>query len=85
MGARVRVRGTKKPDTYVFTPCPHCGKPQRVFNGALLRWWRESAGINQRAFGRLVNASGPYISDIETNRRDCPPDILETYKDIAQQ
>jgi transcriptional regulator with XRE-family HTH domain len=51
----------------------------RVVNGADLRERRQRAGLTQRAFGRRAGVTSPYISDIERNRRACPPDILAVY------
>lgn len=64
---------------YIITPCNECSKPKKVLNGNWLRAIREKAGLNQRAFGKCINTSSPYISDIERNRRECPIDILEAY------
>jgi transcriptional regulator with XRE-family HTH domain len=64
--------------------CPNChghGR-QRVINGAWLKWTRERAGIDQRSFAAVVGVSGPYVSDIERNRRACPPRIAEAYKTL---
>ncbi len=68
-----------KQSVYITTPCPTCGQPHKTVNGILLRQWREAAKLDQRAFGRLCNASGPYISDIERNRRACPQDVMDAY------
>jgi len=64
---------------WINIPCPDCGGKKKVINGLWLREIREKAGMDQRMFGREVNASGPYISDIERNRRDVSNDILEEY------
>ena len=77
-GVRV-ARDTAPPET-ISMPCPHCGHRMRGVNGAFLRHRREAAGVDQRTFGTRVNASGPYVSDIERNRRACPPDILAAYR-----
>jgi DNA-binding transcriptional regulator YiaG len=79
MSRRVRPRPGPKPPAYVTLPCPCCGQPRAVPNGARLRYYREAAQIDQRAFGRLVGVSGPYVSDIERNRRECPPLVLDAY------
>lgn len=68
-----------KPKKYVKLHCSECGNKRKVINGSYLRWLREDAQMDQRQFGKEVNRSGPYISDIERNRRDCPSDILDAY------
>ena len=60
-------------------PCPHCGQAVRRRNGLYLKELRERAGIDQRTFGKGAGVSGPYISDIERNRRECPEDLLIMY------
>ena len=67
---------------YIMVPCNECGSPKKVINGLWLREIREKANLDQRAFGKTVNSSSPYISDIERNRRECPPDILNGYLSI---
>jgi hypothetical protein len=61
-------------------PCPTCGHPRDVVNGAILRFWRQRAGLDQRTFGKSLRVSGPYISDIETNRRECPDHVWQAYQ-----
>jgi DNA-binding XRE family transcriptional regulator len=79
MSRKVRLRPGPIPPAYVQLPCPSCGHQRPVPNGARLRHYREAAKIDQRTFGERVGVSGPYISDIERNRRDCPPDVLDAY------
>lgn len=69
----------KKPSKWVNVPCPCCDGKVKVINGQYLRHLRELSQIDQRTFGSKTNSSGPYISDIERNRRECPPDILREY------
>jgi hypothetical protein len=64
---------------WILVPCPCCNGRRKVINGQWLKNIRENAQMDQRAFGRETNTSGPYISDIERNRRDCPSDIFEAY------
>ena len=73
---------TKQPRT-IRVPCPHCGQPYRVPNGLYLRDLREAAGLTQRAFGTMIGASSPYVSDIERNRRACPDDVLAVYQGLT--
>jgi len=70
-----RVKSSKYYDKF----CSECGAKHKVINGLWLRDIREEANMDQRTFGKETNTSGPYISDIERNRRDCPSDILEAY------
>jgi len=64
---------------WITVKCPNCGSNKRIINGQWLKMIRVQADLDQRAFGRYVNVTSPYISDIERNRRDCPTDILEMY------
>ena len=64
---------------WITTPCPCCGGNRKIINGQWLRQLRENVMMDQRTFGSMTNTSGPYISDIERNRRDCPNDILDAY------
>lgn len=71
------------PPKTIETRCPTCGHLMRVKNGAALREIRQLANYTQREFGRLVNVSSPYISDIERNRRTCPQEIYDAYMDLS--
>jgi transcriptional regulator with XRE-family HTH domain len=62
--------------------CPHCGKKTRAINGAWLRWLREGRGLDQRTLARMLDLSGPYLSDIERNRRACPDLIRDAYQEL---
>jgi DNA-binding XRE family transcriptional regulator len=78
----VRSRRSEHPASQppeILVPCPHCGQPMRATNGLYLRDRRKAAGWSQREVAALLNVSGPYISDIERNRRACPPSILAAY------
>lgn len=70
-----RVKSSK----YYDKTCSECGQKHKALNGLWLRDIREKANMDQRTFGKETGTSGPYISDIERNRRDCPSDILEAY------
>lgn len=65
-------------------PCPCCGQAVTMLNGLYLRQLRESANVTQHDFALKFNVSGPYISDIERNRRRCPPLILAAYLELHQ-
>jgi len=67
------------PPKWTTIPCPCCNGRRTVINGQWLRTIREQAFMDQRKFGKEINVSGPYISDIERNRRDCPADVMEAY------
>lgn len=69
---------------WITTPCPNCGGNKKIINGQWLKAIRNKAGLDQRAFGKLVNTTSPYISDIERNRRDCPSDIFEMYLNLKE-
>jgi len=66
-------------DRRIELPCPTCGQTYSAPNGLYLRQLREKALLNQRDFGKSVDVSSPYISDIERNRRACPPHIHAAY------
>jgi len=53
-----------------------------MINGAWLRWKRERAGLDQRTFAASVGVSGPYLSDIERNRRAATPTIVAAYTEL---
>jgi Helix-turn-helix domain len=79
MGQHVIVAQATKPTKYVTMPCPCCGTGRRVINGRWLAFLRTTAGIDQRTLGKRLRVSGPYLSDIERNRRDVPENILQGY------
>lgn len=80
MGAHVREPGVIAPPKLRIEVCPHCQSKHRVINGAWLRWKRETIGLDQRTFASSLGISGPYLSDIERNRRECPAYIIKAYK-----
>lgn len=61
-------------------PCPTCGHKMTTVNGLYLKELREAAHLTQSAFGAAAGISSPYVSDIERNRRRCPPHILKAYQ-----
>lgn len=69
---------------YIDAPCPHCGSPQSVIDGAWLRKVRTRAGVTLREMGRRVGYSAVYLSDIERNRRNRLPDICAAYESLAK-
>ena len=82
MGSSVREPEVVAPSKLRVEECPHCRTKHRIINGAWLRWKRESAGLDQRTLANMIGISGPYISDIERNRRACPPAIIKAYKEL---
>lgn len=60
-------------------PCPRCGTPQEVINGFWLRAKRIKAGVGLRELARELGISACYLSDMERNRRTCPPRIAKRY------
>lgn len=74
----------KQPATRTV-PCPCCGHPTKVVNGVYLADLRERAGLTQRQFGKLVGASGPYVSDWERNRRAIPEHVVKVYRNLAKK
>lgn len=90
MSRRVRAASVTPPSQYRQEPCPTCGQLRPVINGPWLRWCRESAGLDQRRAAALfkvsglqMSISGPYLSDIERNRRVCPEAIAKAYARMA--
>jgi hypothetical protein len=79
-GRQVRLTSDRAPRQWREAICPTCGQRMQAFNGAILRYWRERAGIDQRTLARTLGVSGPYLSDLERNRRACPEDIRDAYK-----
>lgn len=82
MGSSVKEPNVIAPPKLRIEECPHCGIRHRVINGAWLRWKRESNGLDQRTLASMIGISGPYISDIERNRRSCPVSIIKAYKEL---
>lgn len=80
----MRVPDAAPPPRLRTDVCPHCQAKRRVLNGARLRWTRERAGVDQRTFAAMIGISGPYLSDIERNRRECPPHVRDLYEQFAR-
>jgi transcriptional regulator with XRE-family HTH domain len=66
-------------------PCGCCGQLRSVVNGAYLRWRRERAQLDQRTLARQLGISGPYLSDLERNRREIPALILRAYQKLRSR
>jgi len=78
--AAVREKTQKAPPKFIDEPCPRCGSPSRVVNGAWLRFVRKRVGLTLRQFAKRAGVSAPYICDIERNRRNCLPAMREQYE-----
>lgn len=75
-----RRTGDKETEKFKQQPCPHCGTPQSVINGAWLITVRKKAGLTLREFAKRVEKSPAYICDIEHNRRNCLPEMRDAYE-----
>jgi len=84
MGDRVREADKKAPPKTILNTCPCCSNTRKTINGAWLRWKRELAEIDQRSLAKKLGISGPYLSDIERNRRECPFSILVAYSRLRR-
>ena len=80
-----RKRGPTSPGErkYLDVPCPSCGAPDRILNGIWCANVRKAMGEPQRQFAFRLGYAPSYISDIERNRRNCPPEIREAYERLA--
>lgn len=83
---RVHIPRGPAPPRYQQHRCGHCAGTGtiRAINGQWLRWKREHARLDQRTFGATLGVSGPYLSDIENNRRVCPVEIEAAYKALGK-
>lgn len=69
---------------YRVEPCPTCGQPMKAIDGTALRDLREHAGLTQRDLAAQLGVSGPYLSDMERNRRTVPARVLAAYKALGR-
>lgn len=83
---RVHIPRGPAPPMQTRTRCDHCdGTGTAVaVNGQWLKWKREHARLDQRTFGATLGVSGPYLSDIENNRRQCPVEIEAAYRALKR-
>jgi DNA-binding XRE family transcriptional regulator len=85
LGQRVRIPDPVPPgQRWRAGRCPTCGQRTAEINGAYLRWRRERAGLDQRTMAKSLDVSGPYLSDIERNRRPCPGYIITAYTKLRK-
>lgn len=68
---------------FVDAPCPTCGAPHPIVNGAWLRWQRRAAGLTLRGMAKRMCFSAPYLCDVERNRRNCTPEIRAAYEALS--
>lgn len=52
-----------------------------VQNGAAIKALREANGWRSGKFATAVMISTPYLSNIEAERKNCPPDLLRRIAD----
>lgn len=71
---------TRKPAMFMDIHCKTCGGVDTVVDGAYLRWKRQRAGMTLRDLGKKLGVSAVYLSDIELNRRNRLPRVVEGYK-----
>lgn len=64
-------------------PCPHCGTPRSVVEGAWLRERRLRAGLTLRQMAERQGVSAAYVCDVEKNRRNCLPKMRAAYEALA--
>jgi len=81
MGTSIAEAGIEPPK-YIKTKCRECGGNRKTLNGAWLRFKRLKCGMNQRDFGMMIGFSSPYLSDLETNRRECPASLVKIYNKL---
>lgn len=81
------IHNGNKISKWITIPCPCCNGKKKVINGQWLKSKREQAELDQRTFGSFLipAVSGPYISDIERNRRECPPEVLDGYLSLVKE
>lgn len=65
---------------FIPSPCPTCGTPKSIINGAWLRNERKTAGLTLREMARRLGLSAPFICDVELNRRNCSPKVRAAYE-----
>lgn len=79
MTSREQLKARPK---FVDEPCPRCGSPKSVVDGAWLRERRERAGLTLREMSRRLGFSVPYLCDVEWNRRNRLPAIVKAYEEL---
>jgi hypothetical protein len=83
---RVHIPRWSAPPIYTRVRCAHCRGTGTIttVNGQWLKWKREHARLDQRTLGATLGVSGPYLSDIENNRRVCPVEIEAAYRALKR-
>lgn len=85
MGARIPSPARIRPRRWRTIECPSCGHAKEVINGEWLRDMRLRKGLSQRAAGEQIGISSPYLSDLESNRRECPFNIEVAYSKLRME
>ena len=71
----------RAPSRQILVVCGHCqARTKKRVNGEWLRWKRLKAKVGLREFGRVNNQKHSTLSEIETNKRACPPRLLAAYE-----
>lgn len=83
MTARKRPLSAHQEKKFIDSPCPTCGTPHSVINGAWLAAVRKRARESQRQLAFRLGYAPAYLCDIEHNRRNCPLEIREAYERLA--
>lgn len=69
-----------KVEKFKRMPCPTCGAPRSIVDGAWLRQRRNAAHFSLRDMGARLGLSIVYLSDIERNNRTCPRKVRDAYE-----
>lgn len=57
-------------------------KRQRIINGSVLRQLRHIFGYNTKTMSSKLNISQPYLSEIENNKKNPSPDVIDQYAKV---
>lgn len=52
---------------------------QGIINGSVLRQLRHIFGYNTKTMSSKLNISQPYLSEIENNKKNPSPDVIDKY------
>lgn len=65
--------------------CPKCAGRGKVarYRGADLRQAREAAGLSLRQLAAQASYSASFVSDVELDRRNAPPELVAAYEGLA--
>jgi len=76
---RVQLQGVGV-EKFCLSPCPTCGTPKSIVNGAWLRNERKKAGLSLREMARRLGVSAPFLCDVEFSRRNCSVKVRQAYE-----